>query len=337
MKKLFFIVSLICLFLIPGKAAAESTKYYGKCSVEVAEESKGLGTVYILDNAGSEPTQVTEITGSADDAMNSGGASWGVSIYTTPAEGYEFANFTDQDGNVYHYPEEAPGTNPNIISLFITSTDEAIPTAYTLFAHFVKAGEGPKTELAEANVTSARKFGTYVAPVETIIPSDFRVYKVLGVKDGHIVVTEITLDGNIPAFTPVLLENVSMFDASISATYDKSELPDPIPEIESGALSGTLEETTAPVGSYILPEQEETLTQFVAVKDEETYVEPYTCWLTVEDSTADAYDIDVTTAVKAIEATDDQTVIHDLQGRRLDTLQEGVNIVNGVKILLKQK
>lgn len=331
MRKFLFLASLMCALFMSTNAKAEGTTYYGKCSVEVAEDSKGLGTVYIDDNG----EHVMEITKSEVDYNMVGGGTMGVDIYNTPADGYVFANFTDQYGQVYYYPEDALATGPNIISMFITSQDEANPTTYVLSAHFVKEGDLPKNDLAEVTVSSSRRFGTFMAPVDAEIPSEMVAYKVNSVDEEHIYIQE--LEGTVPAFTPVLVENISLFDTSISATYDSAELPDPLPSMTAGVLTGTLEEIMAPVGSYVLPDDEDVeMTDFVIVSNEETPVAPYTCYMTVDsENPADAYKINLATAVKTITAPECETTIFSVDGRRLERLEKGINIVNGVKVIVK--
>lgn len=334
MKK-FFVLSLMLLgFMMVHEAKANSTVYYAKVTVDVAEDSKGLGTVYILTD---DDQQVTEIYGKPEDygGMNTG-ANFGVVIKNTPADGYVLVNFTDQYGQVYTYPEASASTNPEIISVFATSQDEANPSVFNLSAHFILESELPKGELAEVTISPELKYGTYMSPVAAEIPEDLIAYKVVGTENDAVILETIQ-SPYLDAFTPVLLENTGIFNATISSTFEKSDLPDELPSLTSGLLTGSLYEEAVPLGSYVLmPVALNEPSRFVRVEDDMTYTEPFTCFMTVADSEAPSYFINSTpTAIRELLQQGADVEIYDLEGRKLPGLQKGVNIVGKSKIIVR--
>lgn len=110
-----------------------------------------------------------------------------------------------------------------------------------------------------------------------------------------------------------------------------------------GLLTGVLEETSAPIGSYVLQDQDGNVA-FYRVFEGEEYAKPVLpanrCYLTAPASSE--------AGVKAISFPEDPTAIdavkdllsgkaeiYDLEGRRLPALQKGLNIVNGKKVMVK--
>lgn len=314
------------------EAKAESKNFYAKVTLEVAEDSKGLGRVYMLDNNDEEVMEAVNM--GSQYGMNDG-APVGFAIYNEPADGYVLTHFTDQNGEEYYYPDDEYGSNMNNISVFGMSADESDPTPYTLSAHFALASSLPKENLAEATVSAEMKFGTFMSPVEMEIPEDFQVYVVDAVSDDAVVLTQ-NKTGILPAFTPVLLENVSMFDATISTTYSDEDIPEELPSLSTGLLTGVIEDSMAPFGSYVIEPSEDVEAHFVRVADEETFLYPFSCYMNVDDSDLDAYRIQtLPVAVRSLLEDSTAPEIYDLEGRRLENLRPGVNIINGKKIIVK--
>lgn len=333
MKKLFFFCVMLFGILMCQEAKANSTNYYAKVTVDVAEDSKGLGTVYILNEQDEEVMESTGM-GVESGGLNDG-ANVGFIIMNTPADGYVLLNFTDQNGNIYTYPSASSFDNPHIISVYATSTDEADPTVFNLSAHFVLESELPKGELAEVTVSPEMKYGTFICPVAAEIPDDMQAYRITGVTDEAVILETINYD-EIDPFTPVLLENIGLFDATISATYEPSELPEELPSLTDGLLTGVLEETMAPEGSYVVePLISEEGSGFVRVETDNVFVKPYTCYMTVENSTKEAYKIGQLTGITELLNEGAKVQIYDMEGRKLNGLHKGVNIVGNTKIIVK--
>lgn len=327
-KGILLAIAVAGAFLTSTEMKANSTFYYAKCTVEVAEDSKGLGTVYIEDADGEH---VTEAYKSGEDygSMNTGATAW-FTIVNVPAEGYVFANFTDQDGNVYRYPDE---DNLYMLGLFATSTDPDEPTVYNLSAHFIDASLVSDDSVAEVTVGAEERFGTFMSPVETEIPSDFNAYTVVSVADGKTVL-RIIEGGTLAAFQPVLLENVGIFDATFSVTYSKDILPDELPDMTEGVLTGTMEDILLPEGAYKLEANGEEDSEFTKYPASEV-LDAYQCYLTMDgDEQPSSISVSLLqTGVEAVNA-DTATRIYDVTGCRIKQLGKGVNIVNGKKIIV---
>lgn len=333
MRNLFIFIVLFTFSLICSlKAHANSTTYYAKCTVEVAEDSQGLGSVYILTN---DEQEVSEATGQGDDygGMNSG-ASVAFEIYTPAAEGYVFAHFTDQYGEVHQFQSEELG-NPHMIGLWAMSTDIDDPTVYNLAAHFIDAASVANNAIAEVTVSGYEVFGTFISPVDAEIPADFNAYYVTGVTDGTTVLQKIET-GVLPAFTPVVLENVGMFDASFSVPYNTRDLPGELPSMSYGVLTGTLEGMTLPEGAYVLDAEGYDGSSFVK-STSESVVDPYHCYLTyAEEGAPESIGVSLTSvSVEGIASNIAAPQICDVLGRRMTSLGKGINIVNGKKIIVK--
>lgn len=333
MKKLYLLaaLALAAAAQCPDAYAGGDTRYYAKCTVQVAEDSKGLGTVYLVDEDGVE---IDEAEGSGIDSQipPAGGAKVTFHIVNEPADGYIFANFTDQSGTTYKY--DLPGSNA--VTLVATSEDEANPSVFNLQAHFVKEGELPKDNLAEVLITTLERYGTFMSPVDTEIPSDFVAYKILEIKDAAVMITPFE-STELPAFTPVLLENVSIFNATISATYSEDDIPEDLPSMTSGLLIGTLDDMEAPIGSYVLEAYGEDDTTFTKVVDSDTTVPAFRAYLSAEDASNDFYPLKEAEPVSVGKILDNlkEGEIYDIEGRKLDRLQKGINIVGGTKVIVK--
>lgn len=103
-------------------------------------------------------------------------------------------------------------------------------------------------------------------------------------------------------------------------------------------LTGVFTETAVPVGSYVLQTKNEEQMFYIVKEGEQPTLSANKAYLTATEAgvKALAFADNTTTAIKAVEAlTNGKALIYDLNGRQQKTLQKGVNIVNGVKILVK--
>ena len=131
-----------------------------------------------------------------------------------------------------------------------------------------------------------------------------------------------------------MLENTGVFDESVTASYNKVQLPDPLPSLTTGVLTGTLEDLEVGIGNYILNPKGETST-FDKLTDEVRFIDAYTCYMTVEDG-ENSYKIEAQeSGIRQIVDANESTEIYNLDGVKLPRLQKGINIVNGVKVIVK--
>lgn len=335
MKKLFFTLFIAALGMTAFQSKANDVgSFYVTCKVAVADDSNGRGTVYIDTENGQEMEQ-TKSTPNQMPAVETKPIDF--RVVNVPAEGYVFANFTDRNGTPYYYSDQSTYT----VTLNGYSEDINDPTVYELFAHFVPAGDLPQEEFVEVTISAATKFGTFVAPVSVELPEGLMAYKVTGTDGDALIVEEV--DTTVPAFTSVLLENTGVFDESVTTSYRKAQLPDPLPSLTTGLLTGTFEDLEVSLGSYLLNESQPAV--FEKLTTEVRFIDAYTCYMSVENG-KDSYEIDTTDpepgpgpgtggVIDTLLNKEGQTEIFNISGRKLDRLEKGLNIVNGVKVIVK--
>lgn len=335
MKKFFLLSAMLLGIICCNKMFGTDVTYYAKVTVEVAEDSKGLGTVY-LEVSDEEVTEASAKQTVYD--MGNSGANVPFTVIAHPADGYVLINFTDQNNNVIEFePFDSSDPTRGNIGVPATSTDEADPSVFNLYAHFIPESELPTGELVEITIDPTVKYGTYFSPADTEIPYDARAFNVTGVEKGCVVLEEIGT-GIIPAFSPVLIENTGMFETTITSNYDPEALPDPLPSFSNGLLTGTLEEIEAPAGTYILsPIFGSEGAQFSIVESENTLLNAYEAYLNAPETTSEIIKIisPLSSGVKNIIDNESEAEIFDIEGNRLEKLQKGINILNGVKVLVK--
>lgn len=329
MKKLIFTLFLAAAGLTAFQSKANDVgSFYVTCKVQVAEDSNGRGTVYIDADSEGQVMEQTKSTPNQMPAVETKPIDF--RVVTVPAEGYVFANFTDQYGNPHYYSDQSSYT----VTLTGISEDINNPTVYELYAHFVAAGDLPQDEFIEVTIPAETKFGTFVAPVSVELPEGLKAYKVTGVDEGMVLLEEV--EETVPSFTAVLVENTGVFDESLTTSYKKTQLPDPLPSLTTGLLTGTFEDLEVGEGNYLL--SDDSPVAFEKLTTEVRYIDAYTCYMSVENG---EYSYGINTSEDAPSSVDkiinntEKTEIYDLQGRKLDNLQRGINIVNGVKVIVK--
>ena len=192
----------------------------------------------------------------------------------------------------------------------------------------------PVSELVvPVTLNSKYAYTTICVPFDSPTPyyGYIDAWTVDGIEDNGATLVMTKIGGQLKAHQPVLLENWGL---------DMSEELRGIPTEgtpKAGLLTGTYEDIKAPKGSYVLQYQNETL-GFYKVEDVQPTVKAYRAYLNV-DSNVKGFGFSTengATAIKALEAlTNGKPEIYDLNGRKLNKLQKGVNIVNGVKVLVK--
>jgi hypothetical protein len=113
-------------------------------------------------------------------------------------------------------------------------------------------------------------------------------------------------------------------------------------DVTTGVLTSPSSYSAVPDGSYMLQTQD-SVQAFYKV-DGGTYIMPHRAYLTPDavDSNRDAFCLQFASnegnqsgleTVRVL--TQSAPAIYDLKGRRLSTLQKGLNIVGGVKVIVK--
>lgn len=108
--------------------------------------------------------------------------------------------------------------------------------------------------------------------------------------------------------------------------------------VANGPLTGVFTATQVPVGSYVMQTKDNTQKFYIVAEGKQPTLSANKAYLTVPASEAKTLSIGFAeeTAIKAIDALmSGDAKIYDLNGREQKSLQKGVNIVNGVKVLVK--
>ncbi len=214
------------------------------------------------------------------------------------------------------------------VATVIVTRENAENKTYTI--QFKK----PVSELVvPVTLNSKYAYTTICVPFDSPTPyyGTVDAWTVDGIEDNGATLVMTKIGGQLKAHQPVLLENWGL-DMSEELCGSPTEGTP-----KAGLLTGTYEDIKAPKGSYVLQYQNETL-GFYKVENTQPTVKAFHAYLNV-DSNVKGFGFSTengATAIKALEAlTSGKPEIYDLNGRKLNKLQKGVNIVNGVKVLVK--
>lgn len=180
---------------------------------------------------------------------------------------------------------------------------------------------------------SSAKWSTMILPYDAVIPTNMTVYA-CDASDGDILTLEE--QSEIKANIPYLVygePGTYIFNAVGSAWEDT---------YTDGWLTGAYIETDVPEDSYILAKVNDIVGFYKVTGTNvgKAKIAPYHCYLTSETPTGQAKArfllSDDTTGISAITNADSsKAVITDLAGRRLNSPAKGINIINGVKVMIK--
>ena len=184
-------------------------------------------------------------------------------------------------------------------------------------------------DAASLAVNSAAQYGTFCAPFDVTIPEGVTAYTIGGIDKNGILTLE--QQNTISAHTPVIVYsesasdiNAVQFGVATSSTAT------------SKYLTGVYTDTKAPLGSYVLQNQNGRV-GFYHVEGTQPWVRANRAYLTVPASAnVKAFYMDDATAIQTVEELlSGKAEIYDLAGRRQQKLQKGINIVGGKKVLVK--
>ena len=193
------------------------------------------------------------------------------------------------------------------------------------------------------------EYGTAFMPFNTTCPQGLTLYECNQVEtSGTLVLTAATLNGGNFVSNRAYVVSVNTLEGEESES--ESVLGNTYQFIgysnQRGAqgngnslLVGTHDETTAPVGSYVLQNQNNVL-GFYKVESNDIKVPAHKCYLQLP---AEAQGVKfllfpdgTLTSIDAIDAaTPDAGAAYDLSGRRVSTTTKGLYIVGGKKVLVK--
>ena len=175
--------------------------------------------------------------------------------------------------------------------------------------------------------------GTFCAPFAVALPEEYLQYvsTVTGA-DEKGVLTLTTVDTPVvPANTPVVVQIPLAIEMPVSGIYMKGT-----PTV--GLLTGVYEDTPAPVGSYVLQNNNDRIGFYQVAEGQQPTVKANRCYLTAPAAGVKAFffNADDATAIESVEnAANVETPVYNLAGQRIQKMQKGINIVNGKKVLVK--
>lgn len=190
-------------------------------------------------------------------------------------------------------------------------------------------------------VTADRKWATYISQVECYVPAGLRAFTCDGIEaDSALVLKEVF--GSIPANTPCILYNPTAVDLAIEKiiSYSQAEKD----SYTEGLLTGVYHKTFVPAGSYILQRKGDNTGFFICDQSNTITVARNRCYLTVPAAAAAKsrsfiFNEPGTTGIPSVQGSISKMMngsdIYDAQGRKLKSMQKGINIINGVKVRIK--
>lgn len=185
--------------------------------------------------------------------------------------------------------------------------------------------------------TQVGDFGTICLPYD-YTPVGATLYNIESIEDNTVVLTMV--EGNQGQLNTAYIYQATAPEQNFP--YVPGQDWEPVSEdVTTGVLTSPAEYSVVPEGSYILQTQND-VQAFYKV-DGETYIMPHRAYLTpgsIGSEAAPGLSLaiheDNQTGIDAVRAlTQGSPVIYGLDGRRLSTLQKGLNIVGGVKVLVK--
>lgn len=180
--------------------------------------------------------------------------------------------------------------------------------------------------------TSTGKYGTVSLPYNATVDGAKLYEAAVNDAKNEVVLTEA--NGNVEAGKAYIY--LATADTQTFSYADEANM---VKDPAAGALIGVFAQQTALAGTYVMQTKDGEQKFFKVAEGQEPTLKAYRAYLNVETtSAAKALTISFgnPTAVDAVKAlTEDNAVIYDLTGKRLAKLQRGVNIVNGVKVVVK--
>lgn len=244
------------------------------------------------------------------------------------------ASFKAGESSLYDFVIANKNNNQDIVSgeivvaedADITLTSEGSSASGVDFFYIQKLAPA-----AISRTTATDKYGTICAPFAAKVEGA-NVYSA-SINDDKTAVV-LTEETEMVAGKPYIYQATADAQTFSYVSGDIVSEPD-----ANGPLTGALVPTQVPVGSYVMQTQNGVQAFYVVVEGKQPTISPYKAYLTVPATEAKMIsfgeDSDAT-AIKALDAiTSGNAKIYDLNGRELKSLQKGVNIVNGVKVLVK--
>ncbi len=287
-------------------------------------EVRQLATLY----AGTKSTLIQNISVGADKAPGMGRSS---SVGYMP-DGIDDACLYFQSGLYWLTLDEIVVGQDGSLTFGARKTEKLNDGDWMVLDNFRLIYLGNKQTI-NVEITDAG-YATFVAPFTTTVPDGVKASIATIESDGRkIALTEIP--NPVPAHTPVILSagNATSFEVTGYAQEAPAEL-------KAGVLVGTYTDIQPEAGNYVLQNKDNKV-GFYLIGNEDGDPTPWVranrAYL-VAPSTAGVkafYFDDAADGIQNMNVEKGDDVIYNLAGQRLSTLQRGVNIVNGKKVLVK--
>lgn len=173
-------------------------------------------------------------------------------------------------------------------------------------------------------------WGTLILPFAAEKPEGMEVYTCETENNGTL---ELVAVDKIEANTPYIVKKAG---ETTKFTFTGEKISFEEATHTSGMLTGTFESTKAPVGSYVLQKQNEVLGFYKVAEGKQPTVGAYRCYINASESAAPMFSLERgegTTSIEEAELTNENVVIYDLAGRRVEKMEKGIYIVNGKKVI----
>ena len=223
---------------------------------------------------------------------------------------------------------------------FIGSQDAGV---FTVNSHIDFEIVEAQPAQATLNINEGVKYGTFIAPFKAEIPEGVTLYNVNEVND-EVNGTSLVLtlaEGGIVANTPYVAYSKNAVSETLSGWGTaKAE------SYTAGALIGTFVETeigteTNGKKNYVLQNHEGTVGFYKVTDSSNKTIKANRCYMST--NVTPAADVkgfvldDIVTGISQILSNSNKAAegIYDLNGNRLAAPQKGINIINGVKVLVK--
>lgn len=175
-------------------------------------------------------------------------------------------------------------------------------------------------------ISSEVKLATRIFPFTPVLPSGIKAYSCAETEGDALTLVEVA---EPQANIPYILYAENGYSGDALTGYGTATADSYTP----GLLTGVYTSTPAPVGSYVLQNNNEGLAFYKVAEGKQPTVGAYRAYLTVPNNNARALffsfdDDNQTTAVKTIEAlTSGKSEIYNTSGVRQNALQKGMNIL----------
>lgn len=183
-------------------------------------------------------------------------------------------------------------------------------------------------------VSSTNKYSTAVFPFDVdAIPAGLEVYSCNATSGENLVLTK---QSKAVAYTPYILYAANGFEGTLGGAVDASKYREVVTD---GYLNGTVVSSEISGGNgYYVMQNKGNGVMFYSVDDASFSIPAGKCWLALpaELQGSASFRLDGTTGISEVRGEDEKVkTIYDLQGRKVDTLNKGLYIIDGKKVLVE--